>query len=149
MFVFLRVACIYLFSLHLTAASPLDTEYKAEHTKKQKEEWEKLYPKLNSKMARMEELLNYVDRFLGNDEFKNEVLLKIAEFIYHTESSQKHIPAYLLKKDKAPFTKALQTTAKTGKDLYLAVAKENQTEAKSLYLKLDKLRRKSHSKWAE
>jgi len=119
------------------------------HTPKQIKEWEKLYPKLNSKMARMEELLNFIDRFLGDEEFKSNVLDKTSEFIYLTRSSKKVLPDYLLDSDKDPFTKALEETASTGEKLYLAIKNDQETEAKSLFLKLDKLRRKGHAKWAE
>jgi len=142
MYIYLGVTIIFIaaFSPLVIAAPP---------TAEQKEEWEKLYPKLNSKMARMEELLNFIDRFLGDEEFKNEVLNKISELIYHTNSSKNSLPSYLLEEENRPFTKALTQTAETCKKLYKAIQLNDEKKAKELFLKLDKLRRNSHSKWAE
>ena len=117
-------------------------------TQKQIHEWQKLYPKLNSKMARMEEILNYIDRFLGNNEFKNEILEKAAEFSFLAQQSTKNTPSYLTKEDQKLFVNALNTTHELGNKLYHAVKSNNNREAKDLFSKLDTLRRNSHSKWA-
>jgi len=117
-------------------------------SKKQKQEWQKLYPKLNSKMARMEEILNYIDRFLGNDNFKPDMLEKTIEFSFLANQSTKNIPEYIPEEERNLFIKALEDTHESGIKLYQAVKENNHKEAKKIFLQLDKIRRKSHSKWA-
>lgn len=120
-----------------------------EINEEQQAEWQRLYPKLNSKMARMEEILNYVDRFRENQEFKKEVLTNITEFIFLAQQAQKNIPDYLSEEDQKPYKHALIKTASLGSSLFTAVDKSNFKQSKQLFLALDKLRRKSHAAWAE
>jgi len=115
----------------------------------QKKELRKLYPKLNSKMARMEEILNYTDRFLGDKDFKMNVLTGLKEFVFLAKESKNDIPFYLPEKEVSSYKKAIDKTAKLGMQLYQAVKDSDQKSAKKYFNALDTLRRKSHSKWAE
>lgn len=110
-------------------------------------EWQRLYPKLNSKMARMEELLNYIDRFLGDAEFKAEMLKKSVEFTYLAKASTENIPKNLPKEDVVPFKKALMKTSMLGKCIHRAIQEGRTEDAKLLFKKLDSIRRKSHTDW--
>jgi len=96
----------------------------------------------------MEENLNYIDRFLGNNNFKDNMLEKTIEFSFLANQSTKNIPNYLSKEEKKPFIKALENTHKLGIELYQVIKKNNYKKAKEIFLQLDKTRRKSHSKWA-
>ena len=141
----LRIIIVCLLSF-LSCLAPSIAQ---EPTEEQKREWQKLYPKLNSKMARMEELLNYADRFLGDEDFKLNVLLGLTEFIFLTQQSQSSLPSYLLEGDKKVYLSALKKTEALGHDLYEAVKLSDIDKAREIFSKLDKVRRKSHAKWAE
>lgn len=113
----------------------------------QRKEWQRLYPKLNSKMARMEALLNYIDRFLENSEFKVEMLKKSVEFTYLAEAARLNVPKGFSKEESVLFKKALMKTSELGKCLHLAIQEDRTKEAKECYKKLDRIRRKSHADW--
>ena len=119
------------------------------HTEEQKETWRKLYSKLNSKMARMEEVLNYVERFMDEENFKEEVLLSLAEFTFLSNEALEQIPAYLDTEERPPYSNALKLTASYGGQLYLAIDQSNSQGADQALLSLRRIRRISHAKWAE
>lgn len=129
---------LIIFSVTLQAEIP---------SEKQIEEWQRLYPKLNFKMARMEELLNYIDRFLGDAEFKKPMLSKAVEFTYLAEASLLNIPKELPKEQIEPFKKALIKVSKLGRDLHLAIQEDRIKDVQQCFKKLDEIRRKSHSDW--
>ena len=112
-------------------------------------EWQRLYPKLNSKMARMEELLNYIERFLGDADFSAELLESATEFSYLAVESQKSIPDYLSEEDQKPYLEALQKTSKLGDDLYVAMKKSDYEEVRTILQSLAQVRKESHANWAE
>ena len=97
----------------------------------------------------MEELLNYTDRFLGDDDFKSNVLEGLTEFIFHTKTSQDTLPAYLDEDSKENYLKALKKTECLGLKLYKAVDASDTKKARECFTALDEVRRKSHAKWAE
>lgn len=136
------------FILLAIVAFSLESVQGKSHTIEQRAQWDKLYPKLNEKMARMEEILNFVDRFIGSGEFKKKMLVQLLEFKHLAQTSTKLVPNYLEAKDREPFVKALEEVSSVGQQLYNAIDNGAHKEARLLFLKLDKLRRKGHSKWA-
>lgn len=117
-------------------------------TEKQKKEWQKLYPKLNSKMARMEEILNHIERFLGENEFKDATVEGALEFSFLAKKSSENIPQSLNEKQRKPYLKALKATHELGIKLHNSLKKDDYKKAKEILLQLEKIRRNSHTKWA-
>lgn len=143
--IYLTKIAIYICLISLSG----NTIAAQETTAEQKKEWRKLYPKLNSKMARMEEILNFTDRFLDNEELKESVLIKLTEFIFLAQRSKNDIPFYLPKKEIPSYKNAIDKTAKLGTKLYHSIKNSDYKNAKKYLNSLDTLRRRSHSKWAE
>ena len=100
-------------------------------------------------MARMEELLNYIERFLGDADFSAELLESATEFSYLAVESQKSIPDYLSEEDQKPYLEALQKTSKLGDDLYVAMKKSDYEEVRTILQSLAQVRKESHANWAE
>jgi hypothetical protein len=116
-------------------------------TDQEKKEWQRLYPKLNSKMARMEEILNYIDRFLEDESFTKSRLKKCIEFSFLAKKAAENIPDYITKPRSKQFSKALEETHSLGNKLYKALEKSDHKKTRELLLELEKIRRKSHAKW--
>jgi len=114
---------------------------------KQKEEWQKLYPKLNSKMARMEEILNAIERLNGDPDFTESLMQKALEFSYLAGASLKDIPDYLESEQLTSYKENLTKTEILGHKVYHAIDKGKDLD--KLLAQLDEIRRKSHAKWAE
>ena len=93
---FLFLSFLFLFSFSGPAQVATD---------KEKKEWQRLYPKLNSKMARMEEILNYIDRFLGDNSFRKSSLKKCIEFSFLAKKATENIPDYITKQKSEHFFK--------------------------------------------
>lgn len=115
----------------------------------QKEEWKKLYPKLNSKMARMEELLNRIDRFHGDVDFTDTSLAYAEEFSYLAKQAIHNIPGYLHEDQREPYIEQLLEIHKLGKALCRALQEKDDDKVRMIFSELDKVRQKSHAKWAE
>ena len=130
--IFLFLSFLFLFSVSGPAQVATDQE---------KKEWQRLYPKLNSKMARMEEILNYIDRFLGDNSFRKSSLKKCIEFSFLAKKATENIPK------SEHFLKALEETHSLGNKLYEALEKSDHKKTRELLLELDKIRRISHAKW--
>lgn len=111
--------------------------------------WQRLYPKLNSKMARMEELLNYIERFLGNYEFKQELLNSSLEFSYLASVSGENLSKDLPFEQRKPFLAAIEETVATANKLYQSIQNSQQKLATQALKRLHKIRKQSHVKWAE
>lgn len=138
-------ACAILFTgvtvvSSVTAREPSDDQVK---------EWQRLYPKLNSKMARMEELLNYIERFLGVDSFRKEMLSRSLEFTYLTKQSGKNIPEYLSKEERKKYLLTIKKSTKLAESLYTFIDQSKWKKGKKILKDLHKIRKKSHAKWAE
>jgi len=132
------LACLIAFTVQLCAVEP---------TPEQQAEWERLYPKLNSKMARMEELVNYLERFLGSRDFTDEMLSRVIELHFLTEASLDNLPVELPAAEHTAYKKALTSTKYLVQKLYIAIENGEDQTATDLLKKLHTLRRKSHAKW--
>ncbi len=132
------LACLIALTAPLCAVEP---------TPEQKAEWKRLYPKLNSKMARMEELVNYLERFLGSRDFTDEMLSRALELRFLTGASLDNLPAELPAAEHTAYKKALTSTKCLVQKLYTAIEKGEDKAATDLLKQLHTLRRKSHAKW--
>jgi|GEM_PF-1843032 len=130
-FVLLNVSCV--------------AEKKPTAEQAQVKQWNDLYPKMNSKMARMEELMNRIDRFLGSDDFKEEILGNCTEFTWLAKQSVGHANEYREGKEAEAFAEALEEVARLGGELHSSIKTDNMSEAKSILSELGSVRLKSHS----
>ncbi|MEM0896489.1 MAG: hypothetical protein AAGJ79_06350 [Verrucomicrobiota bacterium] len=103
-----------------------------------------LYSTLAGKMARMEELLNGVDRFLGDPDFQERLVLDATEFRRLTLESRELFPEALIDEDKPGFREAIDRTVEVADGLIEALRENRKEEALAALEKLDRIRRDSH-----
>ncbi len=116
-------------------------------TTEQAEEWDYLYPKLNSKMARMEQLMIRIERFLGSEDLKETSLGECVEFTHLARKSVGHAHEYLEGKKAEAFVAAFKEVARLGGQLHSLIKTNNTTQAKSVLTELGAIRRENHAKY--
>lgn len=99
-------------------------------------------------MARMEEILNYIDRFFPSEEFHPELIEHALEFTFLSHKAANNLPAYLDADERLPFLLALKKTESLGNKLTQAIREKDQQKVTLLFKQLDTIRRKSHANWA-
>lgn len=108
----------------------------------------KLYSTLAGKMARMEQLLNAVDRFLGDVSFHDRLLADAREFHHLLVESRGLYPEKLRPEDKAGFDRTIDAAASTSERLMRAIRASDHEAAREALDELAKLRQRAHSKYS-
>ena len=129
----------------ITGIVLLNASCATEYEPTQAERLNELYPKMNSKMARMEELMNRIDRFLGMEEFKERIQDDCIEFTWLATQALGHSDEY--KEEPEAIATALQEVVSLGGELHSSIESDNISDAKLVLSKLDSIRRESHSSY--
>ncbi len=146
--VVLNVSCIAQHdSVAIDNASKQQPTTEGLTTAEQADEWDYLYPKLNSKMARMEQLLSRIERFLGSEDLQAASLSDCTEFIHLAKRSVEHTNEYLEGSKAQAFAGALTEVANLGRQLHICLKANNIPRAKEVLSELDNIRRQNHSKY--
>ena len=107
-----------------------------------------LYSTLPGKMARMEELLNAIDRFLEFPDFQDRLITDAEEFHRLLIESRELYPAELLPKDQPMFDQAITETVVTSEQLLASIRANDDTAAREALDQLDKKRQKAHTRFS-
>ncbi len=142
------VFVIGLLSLSWVAVSLASGNHRRPETSAGEASGVQLYQTLAGKMARMEELLNRIDRFIGFEDMQEAIVQDAQEFVDLTLACQNLFPPELVKDDQAPYNAALTKTAELGDELRFHLKKQQWAEAQEVFGKLDAIRRKSHSQFS-
>lgn len=101
----MRIFAMVWFSVLVVFYGYLSGEESQKPTACQITEWQKLYPKMASKMARMEEITNAIDRFIDDDSFKEQLLEYCMEFSWLAKKSTDHTLEYVDEDKSGAFNK--------------------------------------------
>lgn len=107
-----------------------------------------LYASLAGKMARMEELLNAIERFLGDPDFQQRLLEDAQEFAQLVEESRLLFPDELEPEDQEGYVRAMDATLGHALELKSAITAENVETAQVALSKLHQVRKKSHARYS-
>lgn len=107
-----------------------------------------LYSTLASKMARMEELLNAIDRLLGEPDFQDRLLADAKEFHQLLSESRGLYPEKLAPEDQQKFDQSIDRTAAVAKKLLHSIQANNNQAAREVLSQLGKQRRKAHTRFS-
>ncbi len=109
---------------------------------------EGLYQSLAGKMARMEELLNSIERFLGESGFEDRLQTEAKEFHQLLAESQTIYPEELAEKDRKGYRLAYQPTLEASARLKASLAKNDLLSAREAITELHRLRKKAHARYS-
>jgi len=107
-----------------------------------------LYATLAGKMARIEELLNGIERFLGESDFQTRLLADVGELHQLLTESKGLYPDELEPKDQVGYDQAMGRAITSTQDLQTAIQAQNQDEALTAIESLHKIRRKAHARFS-
>ncbi|MEM6692299.1 MAG: hypothetical protein AAF664_22910 [Planctomycetota bacterium] len=107
-----------------------------------------LYSSLTGKMARMEELLNAIDRFLDIPDFHDRVVADAQEFELLLTESRGLYPETLVEEDQPGFDKAIDETAITAEKLLSSIKANDAQAARDALRVLDKFRLRAHTRFS-
>lgn len=129
-------------------SSELSSKIEAPTPSQAKEASFELYSTLAGKMARMEELLNAIDRFLDDPDFQDRLVEDAKEFHKLLSESRGRYPKGLTTQDQTEFDETIDQTLVAAANL-LNCLQENKTQAARDALKeLDKQRRQAHTRFS-
>ena len=107
-----------------------------------------LYSTLPGKMARMEELLNAIDRFLDDPEFQDRLLADAKEFHQLVTESRGQYPEKLSLNDQSQFDHTIEQTAIVSKKLIDSLETNNVMAVREALEELDSLRQEGHTRFS-
>lgn len=107
-----------------------------------------LYSTLPGKMARMEELLNAIDRFLDTPDFQDRLVVHAQEFHQLLTESRGLYPDELLPQDEHKFDQTIDQTAAISNKLLSALQASDNKAAREALHQLGRLRKKAHAELA-
>ena len=107
-----------------------------------------LYSTLKGKMARMEELLNAIDRFLDNPEFHERVCEDAREFHRLLAESRGLYPKKLVRPDQPKFDRTIDQTIATSRQLLDSLQASNGLAARKALKLLENQRQDAHAKFS-
>lgn len=107
-----------------------------------------LYSTLAGKMARMEELLNRIDRFLGDAAFRDRICSDAEEFYQLVNASRGLYPEKLDVQDHPKYDQAIDRTVAVSKELLTALRAENMEAAREALETIGRQRVKAHAEFS-
>lgn len=107
-----------------------------------------LYSTLPGKMARMEELLNGIERFLGDASFQKRLVADSNEFYGLLDQCRGMYPERLSIQDRPKFDKAIDETATNARKLIECIEKGDFASARDVLLRLGNQRQDAHSQFS-
>jgi len=107
-----------------------------------------LYQSLAGKMARMEELLNSIERFLGSPDFQERLVSESEEFRQLVEESRLLFPEELSDEDERGYTGAMDRTLQWAVKLKRAITSQDLESANEALSELHRIRKKSHARFS-
>lgn len=107
-----------------------------------------LYSSLTGKMARMEELLNAIDRFLDIPDLHDRVLADAKEFDRLLAESRGLYPERLLTEDEPGFDKTIDRTGMISSKLLSSIQAGDNDAAREALRALDEYRLKAHTRFS-
>jgi len=108
-----------------------------------------LYSTLAGKMARMEELLGGIERFLDQPGFKKRLASDAEEFHQLLSECRGLYPEELLPQDQAGFDEAVNQTLATSSKLMSSIHANDIEAAEHAIQKLFQQRRKAHARFSQ
>jgi hypothetical protein len=108
-----------------------------------------LYSTLAGKMARMEELLNAVDRFLDDPDFHDRLCADAEEFHQLLTESRGLYPKKLSGEDQPKFDDAADRTIVASKELLGSLRANNIKATREALNQLGEYRQKAHSEFSK
>lgn len=99
-------------------------------------------------MARMEELLNAIDRFLDEPEFRDRLLADAREFHTLLHDSKGLYPTELPKDEQPWFDQAIDETVATSVELLAALKESDSIAARQKLVALQKQRIAAHARFS-
>ncbi|MEM6689389.1 MAG: hypothetical protein AAF664_08190 [Planctomycetota bacterium] len=107
-----------------------------------------LYSTLTGKMARMEELLNGIDRLIDFPDFHARLITDAQEFQRLLEESRGLYPENLSTDDENGFDRTIDQTSVTSSELVNALATQDVEAARTALLKLSQQRQMAHARYS-
>ncbi|MEM9282380.1 MAG: hypothetical protein AAGA96_11165 [Verrucomicrobiota bacterium] len=108
-----------------------------------------MYGTLAGKMARMEELMNGIDRFLGDPDFASRLKLDAEEFHELLAGCRDLFPENLPAEERVAYQDYIDRALEHSNRLKSALDAQNESEAITSLEALDTIRRKSHAKFPD
>ncbi|MEM1225827.1 MAG: hypothetical protein AAGJ40_09015 [Planctomycetota bacterium] len=107
-----------------------------------------LYSTLAGKMARMEEILNGIDRFLDEPDFQERLIGDVQEFQQLLMESRGLYPKRLSVQDNPAFDRTIDETVTLAEELHGLLRTQDETAAREVLRKLDRIRQEAHTKFS-
>lgn len=107
-----------------------------------------LYSTLAGKMARMEELLNGIDRFLDDPDFQERVVSDSQEFHRLLTETRGVYPERLAAEDQLKFDAFIDDTAATSTQLIRDLQQGHREAARETLIRLDRQRQEAHTRFS-
>lgn len=107
-----------------------------------------MYSTLSGKMARMEELMNAIDRFLGDPDFASRIESDAKEFHQLLGDCRELFPEGLPDEQQDSYRDYVDRALEHSDRMQSALIAQNELEARKSLEALDTIRRKSHAKFS-